>query len=120
MGVFTNFGRLLFFADASTGCRMNNDATSLHMCQPVKPLISLDRARICWYLSCVFGRDDLIYLVREFFRLLQARSSAGERYLDTVEVGGSTPPAPTNFVLKAKSRRPTVPDWLAFTFYQGI
>ena len=28
-------------------------------------------------------------------RRLQARSSGGERYLDTVEVGGSKPPAPT-------------------------
>ena len=27
-------------------------------------------------------------------RRLQARSSGGERYLDTVEVGGSKPPAP--------------------------
>lgn len=27
---------------------------------------------------------------------LQARSSAGERYLDMVEVGGSKPPVPTN------------------------
>ena len=26
---------------------------------------------------------------------LQARSSGGERYLDTVEVGGSKPPGPT-------------------------
>ena len=26
---------------------------------------------------------------------IQARSSGGERYLDTVEVGGSIPPAPT-------------------------
>ena len=26
---------------------------------------------------------------------MQARSSGGERYLDTVEVGGSRPPAPT-------------------------
>jgi hypothetical protein len=25
----------------------------------------------------------------------QARSSGGERYLDTVEVGGSIPPGPT-------------------------
>ena len=29
------------------------------------------------------------------FQWLQARSSGGERYLDTVEVGGSTPPEPT-------------------------
>jgi hypothetical protein len=28
---------------------------------------------------------------------LQARSSGGERYLDTVEVGGSKPPAPILF-----------------------
>jgi hypothetical protein len=28
---------------------------------------------------------------------LQARSSGGERYLDTVEVGGSKPPGPTIF-----------------------
>ena len=27
--------------------------------------------------------------------VFQARSSGGERYLDTVEVGGSKPPAPT-------------------------
>jgi hypothetical protein len=26
---------------------------------------------------------------------IQARSSGGERYLDTVEVGGSKPPGPT-------------------------
>ncbi len=30
-------------------------------------------------------------------RFLEARSSVGERYLDAVEVGGSIPPAPTNF-----------------------
>ena len=29
--------------------------------------------------------------------LQQARSSVGERYPDTVEVGGSIPPAPTMF-----------------------
>ena len=28
----------------------------------------------------------------------KARSSVGERYPDTVEVGGSIPPAPTNFI----------------------
>ncbi len=32
------------------------------------------------------------------FALVQARSSGGERYLDTVEVGGSRPPAPTIFL----------------------
>ena len=31
-----------------------------------------------------------------YFCFVQARSSAGERYLDVVEVGGSKPPAPTN------------------------
>jgi hypothetical protein len=30
-------------------------------------------------------------------KILQARSSVGERYPDTVEVGGSKPPVPTNF-----------------------
>ena len=29
------------------------------------------------------------------WKLLQARSSVGEHYLDTVGVGGSIPPAPT-------------------------
>ncbi len=33
------------------------------------------------------------------FRRLQARSSVGERYLDTVEVGGSKPPGPTMIVI---------------------
>ena len=40
---------------------------------------------------------------------LQARSSVGERYLDTVEVGGSKPPVPTNFEgIKAKGRMKSV------------
>ena len=30
-----------------------------------------------------------------FYMHLKARSSGGERYLDTVEVGGSKPPEPT-------------------------
>ncbi len=34
--------------------------------------------------------------------LLQARSSVGERFLDTEEVGGSIPPAPTTaYVVRA-------------------
>lgn len=66
-------------------------------------LFFLDRAHVSWYLSCVFHIFDLVSLSWEFFRPLQARSSAGERYLDTVEVGGSTPPAPTILVIKAKS-----------------
>jgi hypothetical protein len=33
------------------------------------------------------------------FQWLQARSSGGERYLDTVEVGGSKPPGPTMIAL---------------------
>lgn len=37
-------------------------------------------------------RNDYCYYS---FALVQARSSGGERYLDTVEVGGSRPPAPT-------------------------
>ena len=32
---------------------------------------------------------------------LQARSSVGERYLDTVEVGGSIPPVPTILIMNA-------------------
>ena len=32
----------------------------------------------------------------------QARSSGGERYIDTVEVGGSKPPAPTNLILEQR------------------
>ena len=32
--------------------------------------------------------------------IIQARSSVGEHYLDTVGVGGSIPPAPTNVLFK--------------------
>ena len=39
---------------------------------------------------------------------LQARSSVGEHYLDTVGVGGSIPPAPTNNLLnREKDHRNT-------------
>lgn len=42
---------------------------------------NLDFALVSWYLGNPFW--------------MKARSSGGERYLDTVEVGGSRPPAPT-------------------------
>ena len=36
------------------------------------------------------------------WKLLQARSSVGEHYLDTVGVGGSIPPAPTKRLKKKR------------------
>lgn len=43
------------------------------------------------------GREDVGVAAERTLRKLQARSSVGERYLDTVEVGGSKPPVPTIF-----------------------
>ncbi len=39
-----------------------------------------------------------------FYNLLQARSSVGERFLDTEEVRGSIPLAPTILLLKTSRR----------------
>ena len=36
---------------------------------------------------------------------IQARSSVGERYLDTVEVGGSIPPVPTITMIESLANR---------------
>ena len=36
--------------------------------------------------------------------IMQARSSVGEHYLDTVGVGGSIPPAPTKLSLKQREK----------------
>lgn len=38
--------------------------------------------------------------IRFYKQKAQARSSGGERYLDTVEVGGSKPPGPTMTYLR--------------------
>jgi hypothetical protein len=47
--------------------------------------------------NCTFRDDRLTKKGEEmlFYSHLKARSSGGERYLDTVEVGGSKPPGPT-------------------------
>jgi hypothetical protein len=44
-----------------------------------------------------------------FYTQLKARSSGGERYLDTVEVGGSKPPGPTMILLLLSIRSRKVP-----------
>jgi threonyl-tRNA synthetase len=55
-------------------------------------------------------------VIRKHHRLIeQARSSVGERYLDVVDVGGSTPPAPTKY--KAKVRTTLTARRLLFSLY---
>jgi hypothetical protein len=53
-------------------------------------------------LELVFGKADLLLvnkLDQESLRLLaRAISSGVERHVDIVEVGGSRPPSPTNFL----------------------